>query len=298
VFLNNRYHVPTTGTFISVDPLVSMTGEPYLYANGNPTTLSDPSGLDPGWAHDDDPCNDAGYYDCTSAGPTLTGAPMAGPRQVSELLRGIGINRPPGPLGTPAGCTASSTHYWDFGGGACWGINEARPEAGVEYSSSQIPGVVQYLTNGAGNALGGASSGFTQTVAVLRGKGKGKYVVFVTEYSDGLGDLANVLPSDVGTFEVVTRNAGHVFMVLDVGFTAIGALGDVKQVDNTMYKIGYVAAETAAIVGAAAAGSAWGGRVGMEACGPWCALGLGTAGGFVGAFFADHATDFIVQVVG
>lgn len=45
VFLNNRYHDPTLGTFISVDPLVAATGEPYIYASGNPTTLSDPSGL-------------------------------------------------------------------------------------------------------------------------------------------------------------------------------------------------------------------------------------------------------------
>lgn len=44
VFLNNRYYDPTTGFFLSVDPLVATTGQPYLYANGNPTTLSDPSG--------------------------------------------------------------------------------------------------------------------------------------------------------------------------------------------------------------------------------------------------------------
>ncbi len=48
VFLNNRYHDPTTGIFLSVDPLVSKTSQPYLYAGGNPTTLSDPSGLEPG----------------------------------------------------------------------------------------------------------------------------------------------------------------------------------------------------------------------------------------------------------
>lgn len=44
-YLNNRYHDPATGVFLSVDPLVAKTGEPYLYAGGNPTTLSDPSGL-------------------------------------------------------------------------------------------------------------------------------------------------------------------------------------------------------------------------------------------------------------
>lgn len=47
VFLNNRYQDPTLGTFLSVDPLVSTTGDPYLYANGNPSTFSDPSGLCP-----------------------------------------------------------------------------------------------------------------------------------------------------------------------------------------------------------------------------------------------------------
>ena len=48
VFLNNRYQDPSTGVFISVDPLIATTGEPYLYGSGNPTTLSDPSGLEPG----------------------------------------------------------------------------------------------------------------------------------------------------------------------------------------------------------------------------------------------------------
>jgi RHS repeat-associated protein len=47
-YLNNRYHDPAIGAFISVDPLVAKTGQPYLYGNGNPITLSDPSGLEPG----------------------------------------------------------------------------------------------------------------------------------------------------------------------------------------------------------------------------------------------------------
>lgn len=47
-YLNNRYQDPTLGVFISVDPLATKTGQPYLYAGGNPTTLSDPSGLEPG----------------------------------------------------------------------------------------------------------------------------------------------------------------------------------------------------------------------------------------------------------
>lgn len=47
VYLNNRYHDPTLGHFTSVDPLVGKTGTPYLYGAGNPSSLSDPSGLLP-----------------------------------------------------------------------------------------------------------------------------------------------------------------------------------------------------------------------------------------------------------
>jgi len=45
VYLNNRYHDPQLGAFISVDPLVGQTGMPYLYGDGSPATLSDPTGL-------------------------------------------------------------------------------------------------------------------------------------------------------------------------------------------------------------------------------------------------------------
>jgi RHS repeat-associated protein len=44
-YLNNRYHDPTLGRFISVDPIVGLTHDAYGYGNGNPTTYSDPSGL-------------------------------------------------------------------------------------------------------------------------------------------------------------------------------------------------------------------------------------------------------------
>ena len=46
-YLNNRYYDGTVGIFISVDPLVNKTRTPYLYSSANPTTKSDPSGLDP-----------------------------------------------------------------------------------------------------------------------------------------------------------------------------------------------------------------------------------------------------------
>ncbi len=46
-YLNNRHYDPALGSFLSVDPLVSTTGEPYVYGSANPVTLSDPDGLMP-----------------------------------------------------------------------------------------------------------------------------------------------------------------------------------------------------------------------------------------------------------
>jgi RHS repeat-associated protein len=46
-YLNNRYHDPTLGRFVSVDPLVAQTGMPYSYGANNPVTMTDPSGLFP-----------------------------------------------------------------------------------------------------------------------------------------------------------------------------------------------------------------------------------------------------------
>ena len=43
-YLINRYYEPSTGQFISVDPLVIQTAQPYAYTGGDPVNLSDPSG--------------------------------------------------------------------------------------------------------------------------------------------------------------------------------------------------------------------------------------------------------------
>jgi RHS repeat-associated protein len=45
IYLINRYYDPATGQFTSVDPDVTQTLDPYGYADGNPVTNTDPSGL-------------------------------------------------------------------------------------------------------------------------------------------------------------------------------------------------------------------------------------------------------------
>ena len=45
IYLRARYYDPTTGQFLSVDPLNALTQQPYSYANDNPINETDPLGL-------------------------------------------------------------------------------------------------------------------------------------------------------------------------------------------------------------------------------------------------------------
>ena len=44
-YLRARYYDPTTGQFLTVDPLVTTTNAPYTYAGDNPINAADPLGL-------------------------------------------------------------------------------------------------------------------------------------------------------------------------------------------------------------------------------------------------------------
>ncbi|MCL5446236.1 MAG: RHS repeat-associated core domain-containing protein, partial [Actinobacteria bacterium] len=45
IYLVNRYYDPSTGQFLSVDPLVGVTDQPYQYVGGDPINNEDPNGL-------------------------------------------------------------------------------------------------------------------------------------------------------------------------------------------------------------------------------------------------------------
>jgi RHS repeat-associated protein len=62
-YLRARYYDPTTGQFLTRDPLVAVTGQAYAYADDDPANNADPTGLDflgighavssvAGWAYD------------------------------------------------------------------------------------------------------------------------------------------------------------------------------------------------------------------------------------------------------
>lgn len=47
-YMVNRYYTPTTDQFLSVDPDLAKTGQPYAFTNDDPLNMADPLGLVPG----------------------------------------------------------------------------------------------------------------------------------------------------------------------------------------------------------------------------------------------------------
>jgi RHS repeat-associated protein len=43
-YLRARYYDPSTGQFLSRDPITALTGQPYAYTAGNPLNITDPTG--------------------------------------------------------------------------------------------------------------------------------------------------------------------------------------------------------------------------------------------------------------
>ena len=81
VFDVNRYYDPTTAQFLTVDPAVSSTGQPYAFAGGDPANATDPMGLCSdysapglytyiqGLCQDNGGCLKVGSYGCFNPGP-------------------------------------------------------------------------------------------------------------------------------------------------------------------------------------------------------------------------------------
>jgi len=102
-YLNNRYYDPTINAFTTIDPLVAKTGTPYLYANGNPVTLSDPTGLEPAYLRGDL---------CLYSGICLKGS-HGGQREAPPV--GCGYSCGLGNLGPDAASSSSEmTHRYTF----------------------------------------------------------------------------------------------------------------------------------------------------------------------------------------
>jgi RHS repeat-associated protein len=59
-YLRARYNDPATDQFLTLDPALGSTGQPYSYANDDPVNVTDPNGLC-GWV-DNSPCLGGGVW--------------------------------------------------------------------------------------------------------------------------------------------------------------------------------------------------------------------------------------------
>jgi RHS repeat-associated protein len=306
-YLNNRYYDPTVGVFTRVDPLVSVTGEPYLYASGNPTSRSDPTGLlDISNIHDikNETCGRGGCganalppsnpqpgvncgappfsFDCPRGptnvyvGPSHTG--WVSPEMVTDPTKWCLVGLP---VGTEAECGAP-------------------PTTGEYGDPGQVRAVLDYLSTFGGpvaDGLGGAASEATVSVAGYT-TARGTTVLSYTRYRAGLADLGNGI-APAGKLVVGTRVVGRAFVALQPGVTAFDSWRATEG-HSTLYRLSYTAVKTAVTTGGAVGGAAlglkggaflgsFGGPIGTVVGG-----GIGAAVlGFGGFFLSDKATDFV-----
>jgi len=103
IYMINRYYDPSTGQFISVDPLVAATGQPYAYTGGDQINGMDPNG--------DFTCTGfLSFLPCgtfTDVQNGISGAANAANSWLNNesntvVCQNIGFQY--GPLSTPAGC--------------------------------------------------------------------------------------------------------------------------------------------------------------------------------------------------
>ncbi len=78
VYLRARYYHPQSQQFISRDPLEASTGQPYVYAYGNPVNVVDPTGLE-GWGNTQIPPGVGGIFELLGrAGASMNAAGWEG----------------------------------------------------------------------------------------------------------------------------------------------------------------------------------------------------------------------------
>lgn len=102
IYLDHRYYDPSTGQFISVDPAVGMTGQPYSYAGDDPLNASDPSGL---------LIRGPNGQTC---GPTTAACVAQGQQRAAEAQQSSELPLAPAAAGVVSAGTVGSPNKWVF----------------------------------------------------------------------------------------------------------------------------------------------------------------------------------------
>ena len=132
IYLINRYYDPATAQFISLDPLLAQTLQPYAYADGDPVNATDPSGesLPPaGGSHD--PCG-VSQSSCN---------PSSNPGSNGGVTKYQPKHAKPKKYEPQHAREHKDCHQNEWGWGYChWSLNEAATEYTITVLESVIDG--------------------------------------------------------------------------------------------------------------------------------------------------------------
>ncbi|MCL4449088.1 MAG: RHS repeat-associated core domain-containing protein [Actinobacteria bacterium] len=175
IYLIHRYYDSVTGQFTSVDPLVAISGQPYVYAGGDPVNGSDPSGLW-GW----NPISDV-----TQAWND-TGGKVAHAVATHTIGLCLNLSAGWGPYGTVSGCVALSGGHPTFVGTVGGGGSSptASVTLGLLLSNAKRPSDLRGLfAGGGGSADFGLSVGDEGAV----GTNSCNQAIWQNQFTAGLG---------------------------------------------------------------------------------------------------------------
>ena len=158
LYLRARYSDPTTGQFLTRDPIVARTRSAYAYADGNPINRTDPTGLV-------SVCGSFSFIEACTGDPPQVGVGV-GPGRFGASITAGGSTGLQGGVGTPGGSVTlgSSGGYSYTGVTVCFGIcvgwvfkNEIRcgPEQIIESEMAPAP---TYENGGGTPSYGGFDS--------------------------------------------------------------------------------------------------------------------------------------------
>ncbi|MHB8329000.1 MAG: RHS repeat-associated core domain-containing protein [Acidimicrobiales bacterium] len=168
----HRYYDPATGQFISSDPLVDLTGQPYAYAGDNPVNATDPLGLSCGSIgsilnpFSSGSCFKSGWEQLSGkqqlADITL---PITLPLTALAAVTGVGALAGVGVLGATEGVTAGLAAASGATATAadlaeCLGLNDKAACVGAGIGSVGLGGVWLGLALGGETIGGGLAAAF------------------------------------------------------------------------------------------------------------------------------------------
>ncbi len=223
--LVGRYYDPATGQFLSVDPLVGLTGQAYAYAGADPVNESDPTGLS---APSNPACSGSGPIGASQAQlKQLCGAQQQNSQKVAaaELAnQGTPCGFSSGLLGAIGSAFgAAGSFIWQHRTGELQIVGVVAAVASVATGVGAIAGISELGLVSGGF---GVVSGLTDVPACIGGNGL-SCVGATTGIVGGVGGLAGAGISTLISRGLIISSTGSEFtagIAGSVGF-AVGAGG-------------------------------------------------------------------------